>query len=127
MIDLENGDKNELIYYGNHLYHHDVPILMTDDEILESYKRNKKELEKYTNYRDLFAFPFGQPNSCFSENQVDLILNNGATKVFRSSGNINIDSSSSYLDRLSLTPGQKTPIQIWGNLFKRRIMTCFRS
>ena len=44
---LNLDSKNNLIYYGNHLYHHDVPILMSENELLDSFHKNKKELKSF--------------------------------------------------------------------------------
>jgi len=121
--DLKDASKNNLIYYGNHLYHHDVPILMSENELLDSFQKNKEELQKFPNYRNLFSFPFGQPGSCFSKKQIEVLLKNGAKKVFRSSDSINSDPSFSYLDRLSLSNYENSSVKIWFNLFKSQFRT----
>ncbi len=116
---LKQTATKDLIYYGNHLFNHYVPSLMSDEEFMESYDRNLKELGKYPNYIDMFSFPFGQPGSCFSQRHVDLLLDNGVKKVFRSSGTINYDPAASYLDRIALTSWHKCSERIWYQIFKR--------
>ena len=124
--DLLEGNKSDLIFFGNHLYHHDVALL-EDDEIINSYKKNKIELEKYSNYRDLFAFPFGQPNSCFSDRQISIFFEIGSKKVFGSSDTINEDYSSFYLDRFSLTNYDDTQNKIVKNILKAKIRPFYNS
>ena len=118
---LKQTVPKDLIYFGNHLFNHYVPLLMNDEELLESYDRNLKELEKYPNYIDMFSFPFGQPGSCFSQRQVDLLLDNGAKKVFRSSGTINYDPEVAYLDRIALNSWHSSPDKMFFQIFQQRL------
>lgn len=116
--DLERAAEKGNIFFGNHLFNHHVPLLMSDEDLLESFSKNANELKKYRNYRDLFAFPFGQPGTCFSNRQVDLVIRNGAKKVFSSTGNINWDISSLYLDRIPLTEFHNSDSRIWFQVFR---------
>ncbi len=119
--DLAEASGNPLVYFGNHLYNHDVPLLLSDEELLASYMENETALKKYSNYRNMFSFPFGQPETCFSESQVSLLLHNGADKVFSSIGSINADSSSSYLHRIPLNSFNRTPARIWFQIYNRTL------
>jgi len=121
--DLEWATKKDFVFYGNHLYNHYVPLLMSDEELLESFNKNSDELNKYPNYRNIFSFPFGQPESCFSQKHVELLIANGAMKVFRSTGTINYDMSASYLDRIALTSNHNSSAKIWFKIFQHR-MNC---
>ena len=62
---------------------------MSDEELLESYNKNEDELRHFSNQRAVFAFPFGQPGTCFSEEQVQLLYKAGAKKIFYSFGSTN--------------------------------------
>ncbi len=73
-LELESVASNKLVFFGNHLYNHDISLLLSDIELLESYRKNEDELKKYSNMRNMFAFPFGQPETCFSRKQIELIL-----------------------------------------------------
>jgi len=119
--DLQEASQKNLIFYGNHLFNHNVPLLMSDDELVESFVKNIKELEKYPNYRNMFSFPFGQPGSCFSRRQVDLLINAGAKKVFRSSGGINVDAYALYLDRIALTSWHNSSDRMFFQIFRHRL------
>lgn len=116
--DLERAAEKGNIFFGNHLFNHNVPLLMSDEDLLESFLKNVKELKKYRNYRDLFAFPFGQPGTCFSEKQVSMILSNGAKKVFSSSGLINSNVTARYLHRIPLTEFHNSDSRIWFQIFQ---------
>ena len=119
---LKQAATKDLVYYGNHLFNHYVPSLMSDEELLESYDRNLKELGNYPNYIDMFSFPFGQPGSCFSQRQVDLLLESGVKKVFRSSGTINYDVHACYLDRIAITAWNNSLERMWFQIFQARLL-----
>lgn len=118
---LEQAAKKGSIFYGNHLFNHYVPLLMSDEELLESFVKNIDELKEYPNYRNMLSFPFGQPGSCFSKRQVDLMLKNGAKKVFRSSATINYDKTASYLDRIGLISYHNSSPKIWFQIFQHQL------
>jgi len=122
-VDLEWATKKDFVFYGNHLFNHYVPLLMSEEELLESFKKNTGELNKYPNYRNMFSFPFGQPGSSFSVRQVDLLLKNGATKVFRSTGTVNSDMAASYLDRIALTSYHNSSAKIWFQILQNQLKT----
>ena len=114
--DLESVSSNNLVFFGNHLYKHEVPLLLSDKELLSSYFENDDELKKYPNYRRLFAFPFGQPVTCYSSRQIEVLLNNGAKRIFSSYPVVNYDISSPYLHRIPMHTFNKTEARIWFNI-----------
>ena len=124
--DLQSVTANKLVYFGNHLYTHEVPLLLKDKKLLDLYKKNEDELKKYPNYRKLFAFPFGQPNTSFSQRQVELLIENGSKKVFSAYPVINSDTSAPYLHRIPLNSFNNTKASIWFNIL-RRSSTWFRT
>ena len=117
--DLLEASRNPLVFYGNHSYNHYVPLLLSDEELLKTYNRNARELEKYDNYRNILSLPFGR--SSFSHEQVHLLFKNGAKKIFQSSGKINFDRSSNFLDRIALTSDHDSPSKIWFQFFQRQL------
>ena len=128
--DLEAIAENGLVTFGNHLYNHYVPNQMSDEEFLTQYEKNRSFLRVYPNYRDLFSFPFGQPESCFSDKHIDLLKDTGVKRVFYSSGKVNYRSSLYSLDRIALTSAQNTYSKIWFKIilahFLRGIINKFR-
>jgi len=112
-LNLESVSSNNLVFFGNHLYNHDVPLLLSDEQLLESYRKNEDELKKYPNSRNMFAFPFGQPGTCFSERQIELLIENGAKKVFSSYPVLNSDITTQYFHRIPLHSQINTKSRIW--------------
>lgn len=100
--DLASVASNNLVFFGNHLYNHDVPSLLSDNELLESFNKNKNELVKYPNYRNMFAFPFGAVAYGFLADQIKLLIENGVSKIFSSFPVLNYDRSGTYLTRIPL-------------------------
>ena len=119
--DLEKNSRNSLVFYGNHLYNHDVPLLLSDSEFTDSYIQNQKLLNVYKNSIDLFAFPFGQPLTCYSQKQIDLLKQLKALKVFNSCGNINKNIDSYLLHRVSLDSFHSNSHRIWFQVFNKEI------
>jgi hypothetical protein len=123
--DLENETNNELVFYGNHLYNHYVPLLMSDEELLDSFNKNRDELRCFSNQRSVFAFPFGQPGTCFSEEQVQLLYKAGAKKIFYSYGDTNNNSMNKILDRMALTSNHNSCAKIWMQVLLGQIRGLF--
>ncbi len=119
------ADENDLlredgkgVYYANHLYDHEVPLLMSDQAFLEAYRRNAEALSGYKSYRDMFSFPFGQPGTCFDRHHVDLLKGLGLKHVFFSSGGVNFDQKDVLQDRFELHQGDDAAELMWGSIFE---------
>jgi peptidoglycan/xylan/chitin deacetylase (PgdA/CDA1 family) len=119
--DLRSAAEEELVFYGNHLYNHYIPLLMSDCEFLDQYQKNDLLLKHYSNYLNYFSFPFGQPGSCFSDKQVNLLRRTDVQKAFYSSGGINNDQSAFCLDRIALSSSDDTGSKIWFQIFRHRL------
>ena len=115
--DLAQAAKKQNVFFGNHLFNHHVPVLMSDEALVESYSKNRDALKEYPNCRDMFSFPFGQPKTCFTDDQIKLLLRNGAEKVFSGYPLINSDATSPYLHRVALTSYNNSPSKIWFPIF----------
>ena len=90
------------MFFGNHLFDHEVPLLMPDEDFIAAYRRNVEALKIYRNYREMLSFPFGQPGTCFDRHHIDLAMKLGARKVFFSSGGLNVDRQGVLLNRFEL-------------------------
>jgi hypothetical protein len=119
--DLYKASDSPFVFYGNHLFNHDVPLLLSDSEFLESYSKNAIELKRFPNYRDVFSFPYGQPGTCYSEKQVKLLFDNGVKKVFSSSGFINHNVFSLHLERIPLASFHNSPEKIWFQICQKSL------
>ena len=117
--DLSRLAGDGLVYFGNHLFDHHVPITMSDEQLVRSYRQNAADLEIYPNYVNMLSMPFGQPGSCYTERQVDLLFKNGVEKVFHSSGRVNHGSRPEYLDRIALTEWNDSPDKIQFQIVRR--------
>ena len=111
--DLSSVSSNRLVTFGNHLYNHDVAMLISKSELLESYNKNEHELKKYPNSKSIFAFPYGQPDTCFSYQQIELLIDNGAQLVFSAVPVINSNASALYLHRIPLHSFNNSKFRIW--------------
>ena len=123
--ELMEVDLTEGIYFGNHLDNHYVAINMSDDELLTSFNNNEAELKKYNSYTKLFAFPFGQQNTCFSSNQVDLLVSVGALKVFSTHSTVNFGNRSHFMHRIPLFQEDSSPPMMWSRIFYRSVCKIF--
>ena len=106
------NDK-DVVVYGNHLFDHwNAPALSTE-EFKEQYKKNEVALSQLKNSVNLFSFTNGQPGTCFSDREVDLLKQLGAGKVFSAAGGVNRDASKYLLGRMSLGEGDKDEDHLW--------------
>lgn len=119
--ELDLFHSNKLVYFGNHLYNHHVPLLLTNEELIESYMKNQKILNQYPNSRNLFAYPFGQPSTCFEKKQTDLLVKNSVHKIFSAYPIPNVDTDSSYLHRIPLFSYNKSASTIWFSILRKYI------
>ena len=99
---------------------------MSDEDLLRSYFQNVNALNMYPNYKEMFAFPFGQPGTCYSDEQVKLLFQNGAKRIFSSSGLINSDVTARYLHRVSLTSFHDSDSKIWFQIFQNNLRSKLR-
>jgi peptidoglycan/xylan/chitin deacetylase (PgdA/CDA1 family) len=113
---VKKWGKSDLVVYGNHLYNHWNVLALSPDELKEQYLTNEKLLSQFKNSVNLFAFPNGQPETCFTERDVSFIKSLGAEKVFSASGGVNYDSSDFMVNRMSLYEKDKDEDYIWFQL-----------
>lgn len=118
--EMHEADENPYVFFGNHLDNHYVSLLLSDQELVTSFQKNQQALEKYSSSMKIFSFPFGQPGIHFEQRQARLLLENGADKVFFSSGRVNDDSSQDILDRVPLFLSEKTAGKMWFRIFRMR-------
>jgi len=80
--DLALAEKCGLVYFANHLFNHYNCARLNPDELRDMYMKNHVELEKYCNTVQIFSYPFGQPETCFTPQTSKLIQELGAKLIF---------------------------------------------
>ncbi|MDA1129132.1 MAG: polysaccharide deacetylase family protein [Chloroflexi bacterium] len=119
---LEEADEDPNVTLGSHLYTHYNVRTLSDEMLLDQHRKNNAALAGYRRFKPLFAFPFGQPGSCFTQRQADLLLQNGADLLLTAWPSPNADSSSRILDRISLTPEHNTDRKLWAQVVKYPVL-----
>ena len=120
---LAEADEDSNVTLGSHLYTHYNVRTLSDEKLLEEYRKNDAALSRYRRFKPIFAFPFGQPASCFSQRQADLLLRNGASRLLTAWPSPNADSASRILDRISLTPDHDTDRLMWAQVVKYPVLS----
>ena len=82
--DIKKLDKNRLVFFGNHLYNHYNAINISDETLKTQYIKNQKEIDKFNNSTELFAYPFGQIKTCYNSKTNKTIKKLGAKLIFSS-------------------------------------------
>jgi peptidoglycan/xylan/chitin deacetylase (PgdA/CDA1 family) len=106
-------NNKDVVVYGNHLFDHWNASALSIDEFEEQYKKNEIALSQLTNSVNLFAFTNGQPGTCFTEREVDLLKHLGAGKVFSGACVVNRDPTKFLLGRISLSEFDKNEEHLW--------------
>ena len=111
---VRRWDGRESVAFGNHLFNHWNAAALSSEELEEQYSRNEHALSMLQNKVNLFAFTNGQPETCFSSRDVDLLQRLGAGKVFSASGRINRCPQDKYLlERMSLNGSDTDENHLW--------------
>jgi peptidoglycan/xylan/chitin deacetylase (PgdA/CDA1 family) len=98
---LKLQQDNNLVFYANHFYDHWNARALSDIEIKEQYYSNKKELCKYKNYIDFFAFTNGEPEKAYGSSEVNILKGTSVKKIFSAFPAVN-NKCNFVLNRVSL-------------------------
>jgi len=82
--DLIKLDKNNLVYFGNHLYNHYNAINLNSNDLKNQYIKNQNAIKKFNNFIKIFAYPFGQKNTCYNLKTNKILKKLGAKAIFSS-------------------------------------------
>lgn len=123
--DLEEADGNPLVALGSHLFTHYNVRTLSDSFLKEQYERNELALSRFKRYIPVFAFPFGQPGSCFTAAQVSFLLHIGALRLFTSWPRPNADHTCKLLDRIALTAAHDHETRMWLQVVKNPVLEIF--
>lgn len=107
------------IYYGNHLFRHYNAITLSNQELIDAYELNEQKIKKLPNYVPFFSFPFGQPNTCYTDNSINIIESCGAKYIFSAFPQINRVPLGRVIHRIHLDESHDTENKILRRIFLR--------
>jgi hypothetical protein len=110
---LRQWDGHPLVGYGNHFFEHWNAAALSREELQDQYSHNEAELLKFSSRINLFAFTNGQPDTCFSWRDVDLLKTLGAGRVFSTAGGVNHGLDEFLLGRIALCESDSTDAGLW--------------
>ncbi len=110
---VKKWNNKDLVVYGNHLFEHWNAPVLTLVEFEEQYKKNEMALSKIINSVNLFSFTNGQPGTCFSRREVDLLSHLGAGKIFSTVVGVNRHRNNFILGRIGLNGNDHTENDFW--------------
>lgn len=90
------------LYLGNHLYNHYNAANISLEELKKEYIFNERALSKYSNYVNLFSYPFGQPQTSYNCRTDEAIFSLGASRIFTAFSLPNRNPGSRKLHRISM-------------------------
>jgi peptidoglycan/xylan/chitin deacetylase (PgdA/CDA1 family) len=99
--DLEFSSENN-IFLGNHLFNHYNAANISPEKLSKEYTDNQSLLKNYSNYVNFFSYPFGQPQTCYTEATDKLIFELGAIKIFTAFPLPNTYANQKKLHRISM-------------------------
>jgi len=124
---VREWDERGTVCFGNHLFEHWNASALTVEELEQQYKKNDSALSKFKNKIDLFAFTNGQPGTCFSQRDINILSQLGAIKIFSAAGGINNDISNRLLGRMSLGEADENGNNIWYRIGKTMLKEKLRN
>jgi peptidoglycan/xylan/chitin deacetylase (PgdA/CDA1 family) len=111
--ELRRWEHDANVVLGNHLFDHWNAAALSPDELREQFERNQAELSRLRNHSQLFAFPNGQPGTCWSSRDVGIVRHGGAGRAFAAVGGVNHDERSFVLGRIALGPNENSANRLW--------------
>lgn len=124
--DMDSVRDNPLVFFGNHFYNHYNAVQLNDEELHQQYFLNDQRMVGYSNRRPLFSYPFGQPETCFTRRQTELLHSFGAKAVFSSSGRINRSGRSGLYDRIGIDSSIETIDDLLGLIHWMKVKATLR-
>lgn len=110
---LQQWCASPLVCYGNHLFEHWNAAALSPDELSSQYLDNETALSGLANTVNLFAFTNGQPVTCFSQQDVEVLHSLGAGKVFSTAGGVNRNARQFLLGRVALCESDNDAAGLW--------------
>ena len=113
IVTIKKWNDSKIIVYGNHLYEHWNSTALSEKEFVKNVTNNSESLSELSNSINFFAFPNGQPLSCFTKEHVKLLHNLGLDRIFYSSGGINSDKNDLLMNRIALFAEDNSPYKLF--------------
>ena len=117
---LTYWDKSNYVHYANHLYDHWNTITLDGLNLVSQYSQNLKYLKEYNNFINLFAFTNGQPDTCFTIDNLDILKELNPNFIFAASSGQNEISNETLIDRLGVSS-----VDIDENIFFYKLLRSF--
>ena len=122
-IDLKYLNTLPGVYFGNHLYRHFSATSLSELEFEKEVMENMARLGRYDSNKLVFAFPFGNPGTHFSDEHVELLFRIGYKLIFSTEGKrvkqLNRDR---VIPRISFAPGDNSNAKLWWATYKNEIL-----
>ena len=109
------------VSYGNHLFEHWNSSVLSKNDFEYMIHENQISLSNFTNHLNIFAFPNGQPVTCFNKFHIDYLTKLGFTKIFYSSCGISLNFENRVLDRVILTEKETSKFNFYSLLGRSQI------
>jgi peptidoglycan/xylan/chitin deacetylase (PgdA/CDA1 family) len=124
--DLRKCSTNSLVSFGNHLFNHYNSALCSKNELVENYRIGQKEIDIYPNATKLFSYPFGQKDTCYTDETNRLLDDIGAECIFTAHPQ-NFRSKGPVYHRYAMTESVKDEKQLRMLLSYKRIQQSLES
>jgi peptidoglycan/xylan/chitin deacetylase (PgdA/CDA1 family) len=115
---VKKWHNNDLIVFGNHLFDHWNSAALSSEEFIDQFQRNRLALKKLNVTSNLFAFPNGQPGTCFDDREIGLLNELKANKIFYSGGTTVSDPDGFLLGRVGLSEVDVNDNYLWFRMLR---------
>ncbi len=123
--DLKKLEKNQFVFFGNHLFNHWNLKPLKIKDIKSLYFKNKFLLQKFKSYSDYFAIPNGKFGSCYNKNNLKILKKFKMKKIFSSNNLATNDLREYSIDRVSIENADVNIFFIYFKIFKSRLINKF--
>jgi len=106
--DLQAIAQEPLVSLGSHLYNHHNAALLPPERLCQEHWKNQRLLDAHPRGTRLLSYPFGQPKSCYTDNTVHLLRQEGVSAFFSAYPLPNFTSSGPVFHRVPMSASVRT-------------------
>jgi len=117
--------ENSLVCFGNHLWNHYNATKLSDEDLIISFDKNEKELLKLNNNSGFFAYPFGQPITCYNLRTNQIMEKTSARAIFTAFASANSLMETKYFYRYSLSASALSCSDVKYELIYQKVRSFF--